>query len=157
MSREAETVLRAMTGEDVAAVAKLEQSCFSDAWSERLIQDLLKSPYDEVWVLAGPEGGLYGYINIRFLSGEGELMRIAVKEEFRGLGYSRKLMERMVKSAGEKEAYDLTLEVRAGNTAAIKLYKSYGFKKEAVRRDYYRSPTEDAFIMWRRGMPGITT
>lgn len=146
-----------MAAEDVPAVAKIERDCFSDAWSERLLCDMLESPYDEAWVLVGSEGGLYGYINIRFLAGEGELMRIAVEKEFRGLGYSRKLMERMVKSAEEKESYDLTLEVRSGNTAAINLYKSYGFRKEAVRREYYRNPTEDAFIMWRRGLPGITT
>lgn len=157
MSGQADVFLRAMSKEDVAKVAEIERECFSDAWSERILCEMLESPLDEAWVLAGPEGNLYGYINIRFLSGEGELMRIAVKRDFRGLGYSRKLMERMVKSAGEKEVCDLTLEVRSGNRAAINLYKSYGFKKEAVRRDYYHNPTEDAFIMWRRGLPGITT
>ena len=82
-------------------------------------------------------------------------MRIAVKKEYRGLGYSRKLMEQMVKSAAEMGIQDLTLEVRAGNEPAINLYKSCGFKKEAVRRGYYHDPTEDAFIMWRRGLPVI--
>jgi len=157
MDVRADVFLRAMTLEDVAGVAEIERECFSDAWSERLLQDMLASPYDEAWVLAAPDGEIFGYINIRFLAGEGELMRIAVKKDFRGLGYSRKLMERMVKSAEEKGIYDLTLEVRAGNLPAIKLYKSYGFRKEAVRRGYYRDPKEDAFIMWRRGLPGITT
>jgi len=157
MNEKADIFLRTMSPEDVAGVAQIEKECFSDAWSERLLHEMLESPYDEAWVLAGPEGSLYGYINIRFLAGEGELMRIAVRENFRGLGYSRKLMERMVKSAEEKQAYDLTLEVRAGNRAAINLYKSYGFKKEAVRRGYYHNPDEDAFIMWRRALPAITT
>lgn len=149
--------LRAMTADDVEAVAMIEKDCFSDAWSERLLREMLESPYDEAWVLAASDGEICGYINVRFLAGEGELMRIAVGKDFRGLGYSRKLMERMVKSSEEKEAYDLTLEVRAGNRAAINLYKSYGFKKEAVRRGYYKNPDEDAFIMWRRSLPGITT
>lgn len=144
-----------MTGSDVPEVEKIEKDCFSDAWSEKLLRDILESEFDEAWVLVRPDGGLCGYMNVRFLAGEGELMRIAVKKEYRGLGYSRKLMERMVKSAEEKDACDLTLEVRAGNTPAIQLYKSYGFKKEAVRRDYYHDPKEDAFIMWRRGLPGI--
>ena len=144
-----------MTGNDVPEVEKIEKDCFSDAWSEKLLRDILESEFDEAWVLVCPDGGLCGYMNVRFLAGEGELMRIAVKKEYRGLGYSRKLMERMVKSAEEKDACDLTLEVRAGNTPAIQLYKSYGVKKEAVRRDYYHDPKEDAFIMWRRGLPGI--
>lgn len=150
-------MLRPMSEDDVAAVAAMERECFSDAWSEGLLQDMLKSPYDEAWVMMRRDGILCGYLNVRFLSGEGELMRIAVKKEFRGHGLSRKLMDQMVKYAKEKEVFDLTLEVRAGNKAAINLYKSYGFKKEAVRRGYYRNPTEDAFIMWRRGLLGITT
>lgn len=150
-------MLRPMSEDDVAAVAAMEKECFSDAWSEGLLQDMLKSPYDEAWVMMRRDGILCGYLNVRFLSGEGELMRIAVKKEFRGHGLSRKLMDQMVKSAKEKEVFDLTLEVRAGNKAAINLYKSYGFKKEAVRRGYYHNLTEDAFIMWRRGLLGITT
>ena len=150
-------MLRPMSEDDVAAVAAMEKECFSDAWSEGLLQDMLKNPYDEAWVMMRRDGILCGYLNVRFLSGEGELMRIAVKKEFRGHGLSRKLMDQMVKSAKEKEVFDLTLQVRAGNEAAINLYKSYGFKKEAVRRGYYHSPTEDAFIMWRRGLLGITT
>ena len=150
-------MLRPMSADDVAEVAAMEKECFSDAWSEGLLRDMLKNPYDEAWVMMRRDGILCGYLNVRFLCGEGELMRIAVKKEFRGHGLSRKLMDQMVKTAKEKEVFDLTLEVRAGNQAAINLYKSYGFKKEAVRRGYYHSPTEDAFIMWRRGLLGITT
>lgn len=157
MERENRICLRAMKESDVPMVAVLEQECFSDAWSEKLLAEMLENSYDEAWVLVHPEDGLIGYLNVRFLAGEGELMRIAVKKEYRGLGYSRKLMEQMVKSAEEKEVQDLTLEVRAGNRPAINLYKSYGFKKEAVRRGYYHNPTEDAFIMWRRGLPVIPT
>ena len=157
MERDNRICLRAMKESDVPMVAVLEQECFSDAWSEKLLAEMLENSYDEAWVLVHPEDGLIGYLNVRFLAGEGELMRIAVKKEYRGLGYSRKLMEQMVKSAEEKEVQDLTLEVRAGNRPAINLYKSYGFKKEAVRRGYYHNPTEDAFIMWRRGLPVIPT
>lgn len=157
MERENRICLRAMKESDVPMAAVLEQECFSDAWSEKLLAEMLENSYDEAWVLVHPEDGLIGYLNVRFLAGEGELMRIAVKKEYRGLGYSRKLMEQMVKSAEEKEVQDLTLEVRAGNRPAINLYKSYGFKKEAVRRGYYHNPTEDAFIMWRRGLPVIPT
>lgn len=157
MERENRICLRTMKGTDVPMTARLEQECFSDAWSEKLLAEMLGNSYDKAWVLVHPEAGLIGYLNVRFLAGEGELMRIAVKKEYRGLGYSRKLMEQMVKSAGEQEVQDLTLEVRAGNKPAINLYKSYGFKKEAVRRGYYHNPEEDAFIMWRRGLPVIPT
>lgn len=144
------TLLRPLSEEDLPQIEKLETECFSDPWSPPLLFGMLNSEWDESWTLQGEDGVLVGYINFRFLAGEGELMRIAVLPECRGLGYSRKLMEQMVRSAAEKKISDLTLEVRAGNVPAINLYKSYGFRKEAVRKNYYHDPEEDAFIMWRR-------
>ena len=150
-------VLRGMTKDDIPAVERIEQTCFSDAWSEKLLSDMLESKWDEAWVLAAEDGTVIGYANFRFLAVEGELMRIAVLPEHRGRGESKKLMDRLEISAKEKEAPDLTLEVRAGNTSAVNLYKSYGFQAEAVRKNYYHDPVEDAFIMWRRSVPSIST
>lgn len=153
----AKTVLREMTMDDIPAVEQIEQTCFSNAWSEKLLSDMLESEWDEAWVLADADDTVIGYANFRFLAGEGELMRIAVLPEYRGRGESRKLMDRLEMSAEEKEAPDLTLEVRAGNTPAVNLYKSYGFQAEAVRKNYYHDPVEDALIMWRRPVPSIPT
>ena len=142
-AEQAGAVLRAMTVDDISAVKQIEQTCFSDAWSEKLLSDLLESEWDEAWVLTDTDGTRIGYANFRFLAGEGELMRIAVLPEHRGCGESKKLMDRLEISAKEKEA--------------INLYKSYGFQAEAVRKNYYQNPVEDALIMWRRSVPSIPT
>ena len=42
----------------------------------------------------------------------------------------------------------ITLEVRASNVPAIKLYEKYGFKSLGVRKGYYQDNGEDALIMW---------
>lgn len=175
--------IRTMTLDDIAALVDIESQCFTDPWSENMVRDLACSSWDEVWVLVlapyadvterisasvdigGTEsvvsdvnsGKIAGYINYRFIAGEGELMRIAVLPEYRGHGYSRKLMDIMVENASKNQITDLSLEVRAGNTPAISLYKSYGFAKEALRKGYYHNPTEDALIMWLRGLPHIPT
>jgi ribosomal-protein-alanine N-acetyltransferase len=47
-----------------------------------------------------------------------------------------------------------TLEVRRSNEAARKLYEGLGFAVEAVRRDYYQMPREDALILWHRRLAG---
>ena len=41
------------------------------------------------------------------------------------------------------------LEVRIGNVRAKGLYEAFGFKSDAVRRNYYRTATgrEDAVLM----------
>lgn len=147
--------LRKMTAADVEALTAIEQTCFSDAWSERMVRDLADSIWDEVWVLEAED--ILGYINYRFIAGEGELMRIAVLPEYRGHGYSKVLMDAMMEAAAKNQITDLTLEVRAGNESAIGLYKAYGFAEEAVRKKYYHNPTEDALIMWLRGLPTIPT
>ncbi len=98
------------------------------------------------------EGRVWGYCCLRLLAGEGEIQRIAVLPEYRRLGVGRKMMEAMVNHAIRDRAYAISLEVRAGNLAARKLYESFGFAAEAVRKGYYHNPPEDALIMWRRGL-----
>ena len=63
---------------DLPAVRALELECFSDAWSEKLLQDLLTSSWDKTWVLKEDET-VRGYSNFRVIAGEGELMRIAAR------------------------------------------------------------------------------
>ncbi len=159
--------VRPMAPADLQDVWKLERECFSDAWSMKLLEDALANDYDYFWVAecAGSAGALSGgagaevpvsrfcgYANLRILAGEGEIERIAVDPAMRRRGIGRKLMEAMAEFAGKEGVGDITLEVRAGNLAARKLYESFGFAEEGRRRDYYRNPTEDALIMWRRGV-----
>ena len=136
---------------DVPAVRELEELCFAEAWSDVLLMQGLGSRLDTFWVLE-EAGRICGYANLRVIAGEGEVERIAVHPDARGRGFGRELMERMVSFAREQGVSDMTLEVRASNEKAIHLYTSCGFGKEAVRRGYYRSPVEDAVIMWNRGI-----
>ena len=76
--------LRKMEDRDVGSIVLLEQTCFSDPWSEKMVADLIDSSWDEVWVLEAEEDGVVGYINFRFIAGEGDLMRIAVLLNLRG-------------------------------------------------------------------------
>jgi ribosomal-protein-alanine N-acetyltransferase len=41
-----------------------------------------------------------------------------------------------------------TLEVRASNTGARRLYERLGFAVTGTRRNYYTNPVEDAQILW---------
>jgi ribosomal-protein-alanine N-acetyltransferase len=42
-----------------------------------------------------------------------------------------------------------TLEVRASNDPARRLYGRLGFYVAGTRRNYYTNPAEDALILWR--------
>ncbi len=145
--------IRGMAASDLEAVWKLEQECFSDAWSMKLLAEAASGEYD-YFFLAEYEGQVCGYADLRILAGEGEIERIAVTEKRRRLGIGKKLMEEMVRFASGQGAEDLTLEVRLSNTAARKLYESCGFAEEGRRKGYYRNPPDDALILWRRGSRG---
>lgn len=144
-------MIRLMKSGDLEQVAQLEKVCFTENWSYRLLEAGIHSPYDIYYVFEQEER-ILGYCCLRVLAGEGEIQRIAVLPENRRLGVGRKMMEAMVNYAIANHVYAISLEVREGNLGARKLYESFEFKEEAVRKGYYHNPAEDAVIMWRRGL-----
>jgi len=134
---------------DLEAVAELERLCFSIPWSPAAIEEAFSNELYR-FAVAEERGEIVGYANFRIVADEGEIERVAVHPDFRRRGYGRKLMEAMVGYSREKGVRDMTLDVRVNNEKAINLYESCGFSEEGRRKDYYREPTEDAIIMWRR-------
>ncbi len=142
-------MIRRMACADLEQVAELEKVCFTESWSYRLLESGLYNRFDEYYVFE-QEGQILGYCSLRILAGEGEIERICVRPDRRRLGIGRKLMEVMEASALAQGVVVLVLEVRESNMAARKLYESFGFAAGALRRGYYRSPPEDAVVMWKR-------
>lgn len=52
---------------------------------------------------------------------------IVVLDEYRGKGYGKALMEKLIESAQEREFCKVTLEVRDDNAVAQSMYKELGF------------------------------
>lgn len=116
-----------------------------DPWTIGVIESELKSDSSKVFVYLGDEGAVQGFVDIKILYDEADLMHIAVSEELRGQGIGAKLLAKAIEEA---EGKAIALEVRESNFIAISLYEKYNFKKESVRKNYYHG--EDAAIMWRR-------
>ena len=92
-----------------------------------------------------------GAISLTRVGDDGEIGNVAVLPKFRRQGIARKLLTEAIRF-GEREQnlQAFTLEVRAGNAAAIRLYEAAGFHEEGRRPRFYTEPVEDALIMWRR-------
>jgi len=74
---------------------------------------------------------------------------IALRPPYRGQGFGTALMHHVLDEARRLGARRATLEVRAGNTGARRLYERLGFYVAGTRRNYYTNPVEDALILWR--------
>jgi ribosomal-protein-alanine N-acetyltransferase len=84
---------------------------------------------------------------------EGHISNVAVHPDFRGRGVGAALIGALIEWARRLwELSDFTVEVRASNIAAIRLYQNAGFREEGRRRRYYTNPAEEAIIMWLRNI-----
>ena len=134
--------IRNATTEDIPAIAALERSCFSDPWPE----DFIARRLDKI-LAAGEDGVFLGYAALSSVLDEGSLDSIAVAPQYRRRGTADALLDAMVRRGREKELAFITLEVRAGNAAAIALYEKHGFAPVGRRTNYYERPREDAILM----------
>uniref|UniRef100_UPI0028DBC5C3 GNAT family N-acetyltransferase n=1 Tax=Stomatobaculum longum TaxID=796942 RepID=UPI0028DBC5C3 len=69
-----------------------------------------------------------------------------------GLRYGVTLVRAGIVEMCARGAEAATLEVRAGNAAAIRLYEKHGFLLAGRRKKYYENPVEDALIYWNRNL-----
>ena len=138
--------LRPMLPSDTEAIRELECDIFSDAWSENNIKDSIESNFDYCMVIE-EDYRVLAYIIFRVNEDEAELFRIATDKQYRGLGCGHKLMNFMISNLRKMKVKKVFLEVRSKNTAAIRLYENYGFKKIGIRREYYSAPLDDALLM----------
>ncbi len=141
--------IRTMTLQDIPRVAAMEKMIFPDPWSEKVYEETLRLPEAE-YVIAQSGEMIAGAAGVRNIVGTGEITNVMVLPEYRRQGIGRMMMEEVLNRGRALGADEFTLEVRAGNAAAIGLYESLGFVSEGVRPRFYRNPVEDALIMWIR-------
>jgi ribosomal-protein-alanine N-acetyltransferase len=68
-----------------------------------------------------------------------------VSEKFRKRGIGKKILDVLLKTAEEKGAKTITLEVAQDNLNAISLYEKCGFSAVGVRKGFYAG--KDAIAM----------
>ena len=141
--------IRRMETADLDLLAALEKRCFSIPWSRDMIADELSNDR-ALYLVAELEGKLLGYAGSWVIFDEGHITNVAVDPQARKQGVGRHLLGALLEGLAGAGVTAATLEVRRGNTAAISLYKSYGFTVEGVRRGYYQDNNEDALVMWKR-------
>ena len=132
--------------EDIAGVSEVENECFSRPWGLEELAGELERPY-AVLVKASLGKTIAGYADMHVVEDDAHINNIAVRGALRRRGIGRGLLDYCLKTARASGARIISLEVRAGNLAAIAMYESAGFEKAGLRRRFYSDPVEDGIIM----------
>lgn len=137
---------------DLDEVVAIEDITGLNRWGyDAYRRELLKNQ-NSVMLVARNIASNRGFDVVGFFAGwiiEDELHvnNIASHPDFRRLGIGRSLLEAGIDQGKLSGVAYVLLEVRASNEAAQSLYRKLGFNFIARRRDYYRLPVEDAFVM----------
>lgn len=129
----------------IAAIAALEQACFSEPWSAAALAEELSNPH-AVFRVAMEGDSLLGYVGMHHLVDEGFITNVAVSPVARRRGVARALLADLAAYGQARGLCRITLEVRVSNHPARTLYESEGYTLDGIRPGFYRAPTEDAAI-----------
>ena len=166
-----------MAESDIPQVMDIEREAFPSSWPQTaykrelqnkaarylVVTELLDSPQEPaatagVWsairrIVSGESNAaaeserLLGFIGVWLMVGEAHIVTVAVRDEFRRGGIGERLLIATIEMALDYDQDLVTLEVRASNDAARRMYEKYGFAQAGVRKRYYSDNHEDAVIM----------
>ena len=166
-----------MRQEDISQVAAIDREAFPTMLPPTNYQRELKSPlahyivaYDDekmvdeaeaAWektkwsfrflfrnkVASSSKQYVAGFAGFWIVAGEAHIVNFAVRQSYRRKGIGELLLISLIDLAGELKSLLITLEVRASNTAALRLYRKYGFSRTGLRHGYYSDDKEDGVIM----------
>ena len=146
-------IVASMREADLTEVVEIEEITGLNRWGyDAYRRELLKNPNSIMLVARSKDSYVSGRGVIGFFAGwtvEDELHvnNVACHPEFRRIHVGRRLMEEAAREAAMRGVTFVLLEVRSSNEAAQSLYRKLGYRFVGRRRDYYRGPTEDAFVM----------
>ena len=164
--------IRRMKKEDIPGALAVEEASFSTPWTRADFEATLLLPYAhylvaileeeeetghpafgasrEIRPVTAENETVIGVLGLKNIVGVGEISNVGVLPAYRRQGIGKALLAAGLLAGKEAGSEEFTLEVRAGNREAIRLYERFGFQKEGVRRGFYDRPKEDALIYWKR-------
>ncbi len=149
-------MIRRAAATDTDALLALEHSVPEAAhWSTAEYVQILHPESQEAalrrWIFVAEDGELKGFIVVKLLrvggTVEAEIENLAVAPQARRSGLGSALCKTAMEACAAAGVQVVTLEVRAGNHAAISLYRVFGFQQTGIRAGYYTHPKEDAVLL----------
>lgn len=143
--------LRRPTVMDLDAVTEIEKASFADPWSTAEFASVLEVGHTIFLVAEVGEGrNIVGYVIAMAVLDQAEILNVAVAPGHRGAGLGGGMLDAALLEVEKRGAESVFLEVRVSNSPARALYSSRGFVEISRRKNYYRTPVEDALVMQRQ-------
>lgn len=131
----------------ISAILEIEKETNAAPWSERSFRNELDHKYG-VFLVGIEQAEVVAYGGVWLVIDEAHVTTVSVAPASRRQGIGQRLMCELLDRAKAAGMVCSTLEVRAGNEAAIYLYKKLGYDVVATRKGYYPDNKEDAVVMW---------
>ncbi len=142
--------IEALAGDrDLEGVLEVEEESFANPWTRDMYAwELQNRAVCHIYVVRTAEHTVGGFCAFWLVFDEIHINNVALRPELRGQGLGTALMRYVFDAARRLGARRATLEVRASNVRALRLYERLGFSISGTRRRYYTNPVEDALILW---------
>ena len=135
---------------DLDGVLEVEGESFSNPWTrEMYVWELQNRSVCHIFIVRTPECPVAGFCACWLVFDEVHINNVAIRPTYRGMGMGTALLQHVLAEGRRLGARRATLEVRASNIGARRLYERLGFYMAGTRRNYYTNPVEDALILWR--------
>ena len=135
---------------DLDGVLHVEAESFTNPWTRDMYAwELQNRAVCHIYVVRTDDCRVAAFCAFWLVFDEIHINNVAVLPAWRGRGIGTTLMQHVLTEGARLGAHRATLEVRASNASALRLYDRLGFYVAATRRNYYSNPVEDALILWR--------
>jgi [ribosomal protein S18]-alanine N-acetyltransferase len=139
---------------DLDGVLEVEAESFTNPWTREMYTwELQNRSVCHIFVVRTESCRVAGFCAFWLVFDEIHINNLALRPALRGQGIGTALLQRIFTEARALGARRATLEVRASNQRARRLYERCGFFVAGTRRNYYTNPVEDALILWRDEAP----
>jgi len=134
-------------------LADMHARCFSHPWNRASFETFLKDRHHRALTakIASAPDDPVGFVLIRHIGMEAEILSVAVLPEHHNKGVATGLLYRICELMKLEGVRRVFLEVGRGNASALRLYENMNFTEVGQRRAYYRGEVgeapDDAIIM----------
>jgi ribosomal-protein-alanine N-acetyltransferase len=144
------TALERMRWWHIDELLPIERRVFGEEpWTARTFWSELGQLDTRYYLVAVNDGVVVGYGGLCAYPDEAFVQTLAVAPEQQGEGLGAVLLQALLDEAARRRKTTVSLEVRADNAPAQRLYERFGFRQAGVRRGYYQPSGTDALILVR--------